>query len=653
MKFGQPFYFWLLWILPIVLVFIIWSMKRKRQLIDLFVSAELRDRLLQGFSAKRQYIKAILICLVLGFSILALVRPKYGFHWEEVKRRGVDILIALDVSKSMLAEDVSPNRLERAKREIVDLIKIVEGDRLGLLAFSGTSFLQCPLTLDYGAVQIFLDELDTELIPVPGTAIAEAIEKSISAFAKGDRNSRVLILITDGEDHSRDPVATAEKAAKENVKIYTVGIGQDGGAPIPDRERGGFKKDRRGEVVLTKLDEKSLQKIALSTGGSYVRSISGNLDLEEIYKDIRASVEDKELKSGRRQRFEERFQWPLLIALILLVFEMLFPESTRRTGNATKRSIKSRFSWFGALLLTGMIAQILTGKAEALTIPGITSKSGIASDHYAGGDYSKALEKFLKAQVEDPSNTELRYNLGNTYYKLGDYANAEKMFLQAAGSQDQKISQKSFYNLGNVAFKQGKLQEALEYYKKALELEPDDEDARHNLEFVRDEIKRRLEEMKKQNQNNQQDQDSQQGQNNKSQDQQSGEQNQSKDEKQSDNSQEQRQDQSGEQDQGSQKEQEGGKEHEGQQKPQGEAAQDPEVQKEQGGEVAEQQDEQDDPQERPGASENQTGGSRSEKEVEISPEEAQRWLDSIESDRKDYLKKKMGSGQKYQVEKDW
>ncbi|MEC7181288.1 MAG: VWA domain-containing protein, partial [Bdellovibrionota bacterium] len=199
MKFANLQYLWCLIIIPLLVLFYIWAFKKKKRLLELFVSEDLKDKLLRGFSAKRQKVKAFLIIFAFFFCILALIRPKWGFQWEEVNRRGVDIILALDVSESMLAEDVSPNRLERAKREIIDLLNMMQGDRVGLVAFSGTSFLQSPLTLDYGAVRIFLDELDTDLIPVPGTAIGDAIKKSISAFDSQNKKSRVLILITDGE----------------------------------------------------------------------------------------------------------------------------------------------------------------------------------------------------------------------------------------------------------------------------------------------------------------------------------------------------------------------------------------------------------------------------------------------------------------------
>ncbi len=336
MQFGNLNYLYLLWLLPALVLFYIYAFRAKDKAIAAFCSLNLSGKLMSRVSRSRQKFKAVLLIMAVLFILLALVRPKWGFKWEEVKRRGVDIIIALDVSQSMLAEDIKPNRLMRAKREITDLLQIMEGDRIGLVAFAGASFVQCPLTLDYGAVSIFLDYLDTDLIPLQGTALAQAIHTSIEAFSDREKKSKAIILITDGEGHEGDVMAAANAAKKEGIKIFAIGIGKEGGVPIPlPGKSGGFKKDARGELILTKLDETTLQRIALTTGGSYVRSVTGNLDLEEIYRrGIQTKLEEKELKSTRRKRWEERFQWFALAAFILIVGEALFSEKKRVKPNA-------------------------------------------------------------------------------------------------------------------------------------------------------------------------------------------------------------------------------------------------------------------------------------------------------------------------------
>jgi Ca-activated chloride channel family protein len=328
MKFGSWNYLFFLWVIPVMVVFYVYAFRKRDKMLALFCGKELVGELVPDFKKGRRLIKALLIMLGIMLGIFALTRPQWGFHWEEIKRVGVDVMVAIDVSESMLAEDVKPNRLERAKREVIDLIEMLEGDRIGLIAFAGTSFVQCPLTLDYGACKMFLDYIDTDLIPVPGTAIAEVIRTSLKSFSKRERKSKALILITDGEDHEGEPIDAAKEAKKEGIKIFTIGVGREGGAPIPLKDgSGGFKKDRKGDMVITHLDEITLQKIALETGGSYVRSVTGDMDLDKIYQEgIKQHVEQKQLKSTRKRRWEERFQWFIFFALLFVSVEFFVSE---------------------------------------------------------------------------------------------------------------------------------------------------------------------------------------------------------------------------------------------------------------------------------------------------------------------------------------
>jgi Ca-activated chloride channel family protein len=329
MRFGNISYLFLLWVIPLLAVFYLYAFRKRDRLLALFCGKELVSELAPQLKKSRRVIKAGFILAGMTFGIIALTQPQWGFHWEEIKRVGVDIIIAIDVSESMLAQDVKPNRLERAKREVYDLIEQLEGDRIGLIAFAGTSFVQCPLTLDYGACKMFLDYIDTDLIPVQGTELGDAIRTAIKAFSKRERKSKALILITDGEDHQGNPLEAAQEAEKEGIKIFTIGVGQEDGAPIPAKDgSGGFKKDRGGDMIITRLDEVPLQKIALETGGTYVRSVTGDMDLDKIYQEgIKERVEEKQLKSTRKRRWEQRFQWFILCALIFLAAEFFVKET--------------------------------------------------------------------------------------------------------------------------------------------------------------------------------------------------------------------------------------------------------------------------------------------------------------------------------------
>ncbi|MBD3184553.1 VWA domain-containing protein [Candidatus Poribacteria bacterium] len=278
-------------------------------------------------------LKAILLLLVLCFLIFALMGPKWGFKWHEVKRQGIDIIVAIDTSRSMLAQDVKPNRLERSKLAVEELLDLLQGDRIGLVAFAGGSFLQCPLTLDYGALSIALSAVDTELIPRGGTSINGAIRTAIKAFEGKAKKYKALILITDGEDHEGDPEKAAEEASEQGIKIFCVGVGTKDGELIPVMDEMGnviFLKDNKGQVVKSSLDESSLQKIALKTGGGYVRASGAEYGLDLIYNEKIANMEKRDLESKLQKRYEERYQIPVIIALGLICMEIFVSDRRRR-----------------------------------------------------------------------------------------------------------------------------------------------------------------------------------------------------------------------------------------------------------------------------------------------------------------------------------
>ena len=330
MTFGAPTYFHLLWLLPLLILFYVWAFRRKRRALALFGNPELMGKMTATTSRTRQVWKTVLAILGVLFLVLAIVRPQFGTKLEIARRSGVDIVVVLDTSLSMLTEDIRPNRLERAKQEIRSFIDRLAGDRIGLVAFSGVSFVQCPLTLDYGAAKIFLDVIDTDLIPVPGTAIGEAIRTATKVFNVRERKYKVVLLMTDGEDHTTDPVDAAEKAADEGVRIYTIGLGTRAGELIPvhDATGAGYKKDRQGNPVKSSLDEATLEKVALATGGKYYRSTVGEMELDKIYEEI-STMEKRELRSKKFARYEERFQYPLFLAIVAFALEAFLSDRRR------------------------------------------------------------------------------------------------------------------------------------------------------------------------------------------------------------------------------------------------------------------------------------------------------------------------------------
>ncbi len=328
-RFDNILYLQFFWLMPALIIFFVFVFRWKKRALERFGSLELIQKLTLSLSRKRQLWKIVLLIISVFFMVLSLAKPQIGTKLEQVKREGVNILIATDVSLSMMAEDIKPNRLEKAKHAVGKFIDLLEGDRVGLIAFAGEAFVQCPLTLDYGAAKMFLEIMDISSIPTPGTAIGEAIKLATKTFEQRERKHKVLILITDGEDHAGDPIKAAEIAEKEGLVIFTVGVGSVGGDPIPlYNESGrniGFKKDRQGQVVTSKLDEITLEKIALQTGGKYYRASGSESELTKIYDEI-SKMEKKELASLKFSQFEDRFQYVLIFAIVFLIFEIFISE---------------------------------------------------------------------------------------------------------------------------------------------------------------------------------------------------------------------------------------------------------------------------------------------------------------------------------------
>jgi Ca-activated chloride channel family protein len=333
MHFARPDFFNLLWALPALGLFFFWSFYSRRKKLEKLVGAALAPRLTADFSRAKAVLKALLLMGFLAFGLLAAARPQWGTKLQTVRRQGIDIIAALDTSYSMNTEDVAPNRLEKAKGEIRALIRRSEGDRIGMVVFAGSAMVQCPLTLDHGAVNLFLDFASTGMIPEPGTSLAAAIETATTAFIEKERKYKVLVLFADGEDLEGQVDKAVRKAKEAGVIIYSVGTGTPQGMPIPIRDAKGevmeYRKDPGGKVVVSRLDERSLAQIANQTGGRYFRATTSEGEIEELYDDI-SGLEKKELESGLFQNFEDQFQYPLALAIIFLMGGCWISEKRRQ-----------------------------------------------------------------------------------------------------------------------------------------------------------------------------------------------------------------------------------------------------------------------------------------------------------------------------------
>jgi Ca-activated chloride channel family protein len=497
MTFANPHTLWLLLAIPpALLAFFWWAGRTRQRLLTQFIQARLLPALTVGISARRQKIRVGCLVLAVVCLILALARPQWGFDWQEMKQRGLDIVVAIDTSKSMLAEDIAPNRLARAKLAALELMQRARTDRLGLVAFAGSAFLQCPLTIDDAAFRQSVEALNVNIIPQGGTAIAEAIETALTAFKEGD-NYKVLVLFTDGEDHDSGALEAAEKAAKDGMRIFTIGVGTAEGEllRIKDAQGGSdYIRDEQGNVVKSHLNERLLQQIAGATEGGFYLPLRGAKAIDTLYDQGLAKLPKSQHQEKFVRQYHERYHWPLAVAIVLLLVEMLFPERKRepRAKPAAAPRAQPAFPTAVTLLLLLLPAALQGSPASALR-------------EYKAGNFDQALkeyEQLLKRKSDDPR---LHFNAGAAAYRDQQFEEAAKQFNATLAAPDLNLQGLAYYNEGNALFHVGERnpdpkkrteawEKALQDYQSTAKLNPEDADAKYNYEFV----KRKLAELKQQ-----------------------------------------------------------------------------------------------------------------------------------------------------------
>ncbi|WP_423817857.1 VWA domain-containing protein [Salinimicrobium sp. TIG7-5_MAKvit] len=321
-------YLWLLIGIPVIVLLyamvIFWQKRTQRK----FADKELLDRLSPNRSTGKQVLKIVLLCLAIASFVIALVNPQFGTKLETVKREGVDVVFAIDVSKSMLAEDIAPNRLEKSKQLVTQIINNLASDRVGIIAYAGSAFPQLPITTDYAAAKMFLQGMNTDMLSSQGTAIREAIELSKTYFNDDEQTNRVLFLISDGEDHEGNIEDIAAEAAREGIRIVTIGVGTAKGGPIPIKRNGvvqNYKKNNQGETVITRLDQETLKEIASEANGRYIDGSNTAQVVEEV-TDILQNMDKKEFESQQVADYKSQFQWFLALGLLFLLLDILLLE---------------------------------------------------------------------------------------------------------------------------------------------------------------------------------------------------------------------------------------------------------------------------------------------------------------------------------------
>ncbi len=510
MNFAKPEMLWLLGVTaPLLAWFLVWAWRKRQALIRQFVQSRLLAQLTVGVSRWRQKARLVLLGLAALLILLALARPQLGFAWEEVRQRGLDIVVAVDTSRSMLAGDVAPNRLARAKLAALDLMKLARTDRLALAAFAGNAFLQCPLTLDDNAFQQSVNLLDVGLLPQGGTAIGQAIEVAMAALKDSGDNYKAMILITDGEDHDPGALEAATKAAGIGLKIFTVGVGTATGDRIrltDDQGRTTYVLDEQGNPVVSKLNQDLLREIAQKTGGDFL-PLAGADPMQTLYEARLAPMPKSDLSARLLRQYHERYQWPLALAIVLLAAELFLPQR-RRVPRPEKPQPLANLGVDRAVTLLFVL----------LFIPDALASTRSALRAFQEGQFEESRREYERLLEKRPEDTRLRYNAGTAALRAGALQDATNQLEQATRSADPELLRGVYYNLGNAMFRLGERagdpaqtittwEQALGHYESALKLDPGDADAQFNRELVQRKIELLKQQLAQQQQQQQESKD--------------------------------------------------------------------------------------------------------------------------------------------------
>ena len=496
MKWNNPdMLLWLLALIPLLAV-TGWMLRRRGVRLTRIAEKGLWPTVLPGHSPKRQRIRNLLRLAALALAIVALARPQWGFSWEKVQQRGLSILVALDTSRSMLAQDIKPDRLQQAKWGVRDLLKQLRGDRIGLVAFSGDAFLQCPATIDYAAFTMMLDDVYAGIVPVGGTDLYEALDTAMDSFERSEEGAadKVIILISDGEGHTGDPLSLVKRLKEDGIRVFTIGVGTRQGELIQTSD--GFVKDKEGNVVKSALNEEILERIAMETGGFYVRSAPGDFGLERIYQQGLAQLQRENREERMSRIWTERFQWFLAAALLLLGVEACIRPvrfNRERTQRTQMPGWKNAMHSLRSLAIGILLFLPLISPAEET--PRSAMRKGLKA--YRNGDFTNAVELLEKTVLEFPAVG--NYNLANALYRMGEFEQAEEHYTEALRTTDVELQADAYSNRGNALRARtttmtGNEQigmasecafQAMDMYEKAILLDPNDLAAKQNYERAR------------------------------------------------------------------------------------------------------------------------------------------------------------------------
>jgi Ca-activated chloride channel homolog len=468
-------------LLPLLVALFVAMLYWRRKKIEKIGTLGIVQQQIIGFIPARATLKFILMSLVLGLAILGTANLQKSGKNETVQRKGVDVMIALDVSKSMLAKDIQPDRLTRAKQFITRLTDKMNSDRIGLVIFAGRSYLQVPLTVDYSAMKLLLQTVSPDMVPTQGTVIGDAIEMADNSFSSKERKFKSIIIISDGEDHDEAAIEKVKEATEKGSIVHTIGIGSPQGTQLFDPASNAPKLDEQGNPVITKLNEDELKSIAAAGNGTY--TLLGNVDVaaDHIIEEL-DGMEQRNIGSVVFANYISYFQYFLLAALLLLIIEWMLPGAKKPLGKPLNAITKTSIT-----LVLLFFASITQSSAQS-------SKKLIASGNklYAEGKYKDAATKYSNAIQRDTAHLgKGAYNLGNALYQQKQIEPARKAYEAAAKKYtDKKENAAANYNIGNTYMSEKKWEEAIDAYKKTLRNNPQDADAKYNLSYAKAMLKK-------------------------------------------------------------------------------------------------------------------------------------------------------------------
>ncbi len=509
MTFAQPLALFGLLLIPVLLAFLAWARRRRQAALGRLGSPALVAALAGTVNQRGRRVAARLWIVAIALVVLALARPAWGSQSEAVRQQGIQVMVALDVSDSMLAEDIKPSRLERAKLEIADLMSRLDGDEVGLVLFSGAAFIQFPLTSDYDVARTFLDGARPGVISRGGTVIGEAIRTALTGFDQRRPGQKVIVLYTDGEDPDSDAAAAAAEARDQGVLVYTVGLGTPEGAPIPvqgpDGTRSGVKRDQSGQVVMSKLDATGLERITERGGGRHFQAGVAGGGFDSLVAEL-AGLQAGETESRMEVQQVERFQLALGAAVLLLIAIELIPDRRKAAvaGLAPAAATAGNRRPTAAILLAASLGLGLGLSACSRPSPSALNQAG--NQAYQAQDYAAAAEVYETALKEAPDSAALAYNLGNTAFRQEDVDNARRQLDQALTLDSTgSLAPSIFFNLGHLAYNLKQHDASVGAYKEVLRLQPDNADAKVNLELaLRAQAEEQQQEQQQQDQQDQQ-----------------------------------------------------------------------------------------------------------------------------------------------------